>query len=875
MQLLPDDPKLTAYALGELTGADRAEVEAALQHSPECRQAVEEIRQFAGALTKELKGEPCPTLSEAQRATVLSGATALPAATEASPATKVIPFPRRTAYLATAAALAACLAVAMIWQFGLARQSKPAYAGREYAQAVDPSPELKLVAKRSENDVKTLPEDRAKVAGTAPANPVITDLKLIADGDKELKLSLKPVDELARLAVKNPEPKDNLNLDVVQLSVTSEGSLVAGGDLAKPALQAGSSEKSQTANGYATYSLTPEVRKPGTGGKDGSERKLNESLATLGDASGKGTTLYRYDSLGASPARKTQAPPPPVSTLSSDPKSGTIIVAFEKLEAAEAAASRSGSTTARPVSEAQVAQQKRELERLSQLVKPAHPTYREAEKKLADLQSEQARYRFVQTPEPTTTAAYPRYYENPFVPVTEQPLSTFSIDVDTASYANVRRFLNANRLPPSDAVRIEEMVNYFTYNYPAPKGNDPFSASLESATCPWNGEHRLLRVALKGREMAREKRPASNFVFLIDVSGSMQPQERLPLIKQGLRMLVKKMNAADRVAIVVYASSSGLVLESTSCENKETILAAIDRLEAGGSTNGGEGIQRAYDVASQNFIKSGINRVILCTDGDFNVGITDQGQLLNLIQAKAKSGVFLTTLGVGTDNLKDALMQRLADKGNGNYHYLDSVEEAHKVLVEQMNGTLVTIAKDVKIQIEFNPAHVQSYRLIGYEKRMLQNKDFNDDTKDAGEIGAGHTVTALYEIVPVGSVIRPVSNDLKYQPTVKPEPPVRIANASPEMLTLKLRFKQPEGNESKLLEFPYTSDNHTYRRASSDFKFATAVASFGMILRNSEYKAGANLDTVLELAEESKGTDEQGYRAEFINLVKKAKALGR
>lgn len=481
-------------------------------------------------------------------------------------------------------------------------------------------------------------------------------------------------------------------------------------------------------------------------------------------------------------------------------------------------------------------------------------------------------YRVPPVAAPPIAAAYPQYAENVFLTVAQQPLSTFSIDVDTASYANVRRFLNSGQMPPPDAVRIEEMINYFTYHYPQPKDGDPFAASVEVAGCPWDDGHRLVRVGIKGREVAANKRPASSFVFLIDISGSMQTAERLPLIKQAMRQLVKKMNDNDRVAIVVYASTAGVRLPSTSCAEKEKILAAIDSLTAGGSTNGGDGIQQAYRVAQENFVEGGVNRVLLCTDGDFNVGITDQNELVRMIEERAKSGVFLTTLGVGTDNYKDALMQKLADKGNGNYYYLDSLEEAQKVLIEQMSGTLVTIAKDVKIQIEFNPAQVSAYRLIGYEKRRLRAQDFNNDAKDAGEIGAGHTVTALYEIVPAGRAVPEAVDNLRYQtPAAREE---RSAGAgSKELLLLKLRYKQPDGDKSRLLEFPVTDGGTGYDRASPDFKFAAAVASFGMLLKDSSYKGSSTYGTVLELASAAKGADEQGYRSEFINLVKAAQSL--
>ena len=371
------------------------------------------------------------------------------------------------------------------------------------------------------------------------------------------------------------------------------------------------------------------------------------------------------------------------------------------------------------------------------------------------------------------TEAYDRIVENPFLAVMQNPLSTFSIDVDTASYANARRFLNQGMLPPPDAVRIEEFVNYFLYRYEPPKDKEtPFAAAVTIADCPWTPEHRLARIGIKGWEMPRSERPASNFVFLLDVSGSMQPQNKLPLVKQSIRMLTEQLDERDRVAMVVYAGASGLVLPSTSCDDKRAIYEALDRLDAGGSTNGGAGIQLAYDVATQNFLPGGVNRVVLASDGDFNVGVTDQGSLTRLIEEKAKSGVFLTVLGYGMGNVKDATMEKLADKGNGNYAYIDTLNEAKKVLVEQMQGTLVTIAKDVKIQVEFNPAQVSAYRLLGYENRMLRAEDFNDDTKDAGEIGAGHTVTALYELVPAGQEIpTPAVDALKYQSAAPAAPP--------------------------------------------------------------------------------------------------------
>jgi Ca-activated chloride channel family protein len=474
------------------------------------------------------------------------------------------------------------------------------------------------------------------------------------------------------------------------------------------------------------------------------------------------------------------------------------------------------------------------------------------------------------------TATYDHIGENPFLDAKSNPLSTFSIDVDTASYSNVRRFINEGSLPPKDAVRIEEMINYFTYDYPQPTDEKPFAVHIDATSCPWETSHRLVRIGLKGKEIATDKRGPSNLVFLLDVSGSMMPPERLPLVKQAMRLLVEKLTENDRVAIVVYAGASGLALQSTTGDHKERILEALENLQAGGSTNGAAGIQLAYQIAADNFIKGGVNRVILATDGDFNVGVTNQGDLIRLIEERAKSGVFLSVLGVGTDNLKDSTMQKLADKGNGNYAYLDSLDEARKVLVQQMNGTLVTIAKDVKIQVEFNPARVASYRLVGYEKRMLRKEDFNNDKVDAGEIGAGHTVTALYEVVPVGAASNPAASvppvdRLKYSSN---DTSTGTSSASSnEMLTVKLRYKKPDGDKSELLERAVTDTDGKFENAPVDLKFAAAVAEFGMILRDSDHKGNGTFAAVLEWAQEGKGGDVNGYRAGFIELVRKAQAL--
>jgi Ca-activated chloride channel family protein len=485
--------------------------------------------------------------------------------------------------------------------------------------------------------------------------------------------------------------------------------------------------------------------------------------------------------------------------------------------------------------------------------------------------------------------------ETDFVSVNDAPLSTFSIDVDTASYAKTRAYLlEHHALPPPDAVRIEELINYFEYSYAEPTNGDPFAVHIETAECPWQKNHRLVRCGIQGKRIDRE-RAARNLVFLIDVSGSMDAPNKLPLVQRSLSSLVRQLGENDRVAIVVYAGAVGLVLPPTSGTEQPTILAAVARLRAGGSTNGGQGIQLAYQIARDNYIAGGVNRVLLCTDGDFNVGTTSTGELVRLAQQQAKSGVYLTVLGFGFGNHNDAMLEQLSDKANGNYAFIDGDREAHKVLVEQMQGTLVTIAKDVKLQVEFNPAQVAAYRLIGYENRRLADRDFNDDTKDAGDIGAGHSVTALYEIVPVEAAerIEPARagiDPLKYQQpgaNVLPEkrrlranaagpgPGVAPANeeACSELLTLKLRYQAPEGETSKLMEYPVKDSGATFDSASADLQFAAAVASFGMLLRNSSYKGDASYAAVLETASSTRGEDKHGRRGEFLELVRAAQRL--
>ncbi len=470
------------------------------------------------------------------------------------------------------------------------------------------------------------------------------------------------------------------------------------------------------------------------------------------------------------------------------------------------------------------------------------------------------------------TASYKKNPENDFMNVKSTPVSTMSVDVDRASYSNVRRFINEGNMPPADAVRVEEMVNYFNYDYPQPDGDYPIEINTELTTCPWQEGNKLLRIGIQAVKINTDDLPPSNLVFLIDISGSMDSPERLPLLVAGMKLLVQQLRAIDKGSIVTYAGNAGLALPPTNGNKKEVILAALNRLEAGGSTAGGAGIKLAYKVAIDNFIKGGNNRVLLATDGDFNVGVSSDNELENLIVKERESGVFLTCLGFGTDNFKDAKMEMMADKGNGNYSYIDNLQEAQKTLVSEFGGTLFTVAKDVKAQIEFNPAKVQGYRLVGYEDRLLNTEDFKDDKKDAGDMGSGHTVTVLYEIIPRGvkSELMRSANDLKYQ-----LPETTDAAYSDELATIKFRYKKPDGKKSMEISHPITSQTIDWDKASENTRFASAVAMFGMMLKSSKFKGSSSYDNIVAMAITSLGDDKDGYQAEFIKMVKEAKKLDK
>lgn len=469
--------------------------------------------------------------------------------------------------------------------------------------------------------------------------------------------------------------------------------------------------------------------------------------------------------------------------------------------------------------------------------------------------------------------SYKGINENTFTNATSTPLSTFSVDVDAASYSNVRRFINNGQLPPADAVRIEEMINYFTYYLAGPVNNDPVAIHTELSSAPWNTKHRLLRIGLKAKTIPTKNLPASNLVFLIDVSGSMNDVNKLPLVKSSLKMLVDQLRPQDRVALVVYAGAAGVVLPSTTGDKKETIKNAIDNLEAGGSTAGGEGIKLAYSIAAQNLLKNGNNRIVLATDGDFNVGASSDDDMEKLIEKKRESGIFLSVLGYGMGNYKDSKMETLADKGNGNYAYIDNITEARKTLISEFGGTLFTVAKDVKLQIEFNPAKVQAYRLLGYENRILNKEDFNNDKKDAGDMGSGHTVTAFYEIVPAGvkDDYSESVDELKYQqPASTP-----MIYRSAEMMTIKFRYKEPVSAVSKMSQVTVNDAPLDFNSTSADFKFASAVAEVGMLLRDSKFKQHSSFEHAIAAARAGKGIDAEGYRSEFIRLAESAKLMSK
>ena len=811
MTLDRNDPRWTAYVLDELDASERALFEREIAADPHAREALAEVRESVTMLEEALSPGTLPRLTEAQRQEVLAH---VPKTASAGGER------RRFATWTLAAGLAASVLIGVVTVRVVRDIPDPAGSGRfatEVANAIEPADENDALAGREVARPQESDATQAPTATMPPAEPPAPR----AEAPTE-----------SRLAIANESETGSALTGTV---TDATGARIPGAQVTARNTQT-NGETTVMTNQSGAYNI-PQLAVPGpyelTVSLPGFQTSRIEDIEVGADET------YRYNATlevaGATGHVEVTADLAN-RLLESSASVGQVSPSIVNLE-------RGGG---RGVVGGQISS-------LAPEPAAAPPAA------FAD----QTRPRF-------STEEYNRIIDNPFLAVSEEPLSTFSTDVDTASYANVRRFLNQRALPPPDAVRIEEMVNYFAYDYAPPQDGRPVRIHAEVAGAPWAPQHRLVRIGIQGDEIAPNERGASNLVFLIDVSGSMNSPDKLPLLVDGMRLLVQQLGNDDRVAVVVYAGSAGIVLESTSGTQANRILSALDRLRAGGSTNGGAGIQLAYDVVTRNFIEGGVNRVILATDGDLNVGVTNTGDLTRLIEEKAGTGVFLSVLGFGTGNYNDAGLEALADRGNGNYAYIDSIREARKVLVEEMESTLVTIAKDVKIQVEFNPAEVAAYRLLGYENRALENQDFNDDTVDAGEIGAGHTVTALFEIVPVGVAIDlPGVDPLRYQAALAPTDRA----SSGELLTVAVRYKEPDGEDSLRIEAPVVDRGQAFEAASTDHRFAAAVAGFGMLLRDSPYKGSATFDSILRIAEGSLGSDAGGYRQEFAELVRRARAL--
>jgi secreted protein with Ig-like and vWFA domain len=815
-----DDPKFTAYVLGELPPDEHEQVHHQIESDESLAVAADELRNFTESLRAELHGEPAEPLTLEQRAAILGESLS-------APENVIVPnvaWWRSPWFVSAAAAVVISGFVSAIcFQ---ARHIERLTAERSAA--------LKLA-------------QNVQIAG---ANDEQTKARELADSTLSLVIpnGLAPTSDQAAAALREwySQPGAIALKDMIASHT-------------EPIPEAPASENTPTSSPLTTAGI-PKLPAP--------DPEATRAPSTMAVAKAKRPKLAKTDGLnvrgrGIEVTRRGADGEIAEYTSASGTSSSTPSISAprdrdKRLSSAERKVQKELNDLKGRLESLEKLQRRETREKTEDPV--LKQTIEHVRRTLEALQAAQDGQ--------SNTEAYDSITDNPFLTVKENQLSTFSVDVDTASYTNVRRFLESNQRPPKGAVRIEELLNYFRYDYPVPAGKDPFSCVTEVATCPWAPEHRLVRVGIKAREIPKNQRPPANLVFLVDVSGSMEPENKLPLVKDSLRVLTDQLGPEDSVAIAVYAGASGCVLEPT--RDMDKVRAALDRLEAGGSTNGAAGIQLAYDLAQRGFKRGASNRVILCTDGDFNVGISDQSQLVSLIRDKAKTGIFLSVLGFGFGNLKDSTLEKLADKGNGTYGYIDSLTEGRRLFVEQLTGSLVTIAKDVKLQVEFNPARVAAYRLIGYENRLLAKEDFNDDQKDAGEIGAGHSVTALYEIVPAGreASVAPAVDDLKYGPHLVGEP-----DANPELLTVKVRYKQPEADVSTKLEFPLTDTGATWEKSTGDFRWAAAVAGFGMLLRESPHKGSLSWSLLEELATEGRATSPE--RTQFTRLIEKARALAR
>jgi Ca-activated chloride channel family protein len=862
MKLSPDSPELTAYALGELDPVERAAIETALSEAPELRAELAALRFTAEALTTEFSAEPAMELSPDQRAAIVRSA-GVPSAVEAARFDekarglegrhttlweRILTWRTQLSWLTAAA----CVAVLV---FAVGRRSK---SERDSFQALRYQPgrlalaDSKPVLKEEIQELAKLPAPTGTGATDLGLKSVTTRTDLRSDQLTELQSAATKVNSAQTVASSSPRDssKDYFAKPTAASALATKADRLVdtkprGGAAPTPAASVPVQRYAMDPVLAQRYGLVPQQ-------PPASDFNLN-----AGASSSEASKLGRRSLVAAQDRGLSDKPSPSIAleglvrektlTLVRQTPASTTALDLARVDDLSALGERRG--------EAKFGEQMR---RIWAYQPPAGAAVGLGFRSAGD-------------------EAYAPVTDNPFKEVTAAPLSTFGMDVDTASYANIRRFLRDGSLPPPDAVRLEELVNYFHYDYPQPRGDAPFGATVEVAACPWSETHKLVRVGVKAKDLARGERPRANLVFLLDVSGSMEPENRLPLVKRSLRLLLDKLTPRDTVGIVTYAGEARVALEpvALTADGKQRTTAVLESLRAGSGTHGSAGIQNAYAMATNHFVKEGVNRVILCTDGDFNIGITDRGELLNLITQEAKSGVFLSVLGFGMGNLKDATMETLADQGNGNYAYLDSFSEARKVLVEQLDGTLVTVAKDAKVQVEFNPARVASYRLLGYEKRLLRDRDFNDDTKDAGEVGAGHSVTVLYEIVPVGPNLAGV-DPLRYAEK-NADAAGAVAKLKPihtdELLNLKLRYKQPDGDKSRLIEQAVKDGDREFAQAGSDFKFAAAVAGYGMLLRDSPHKGDLTWEKVLRLAEQGLGDDKEGYRAEFVDLARTAQKL--
>jgi len=858
MRIDANDPRWTAYVLGELADEkDRAEIEAALHESEEARALVDEIRAGARLLAQELQAEPAAGLSAGQRQQIESRinrgrdsflfryrwviACAAPATAAILIMLVAHPFAKRETAGPEAAAKPAITTEGAVQVRG-ATMPAPMDSPRAASSPLPPSAEKFLAGQAA----------RIVTPGASGRREPPAPLQLIIPAGNLSSIAGVLVDQAGGVIPgAEVQVRDDATGNIYKTIAAENGTF------AVPSLKPGEHTLTASMPGFRQTVIKGLMLAPGAPRDVRVMMAVGASNETVTVVAGAEVVQTQTASVSTSLSggTVTQLPTVPRSFFSfSYPGSGAgtatgpvssvkSIIIDGNAEQGRGGGGARGGMAGQSV-DFLAFQPGGRMDRSQQVT--------------------------ILPPGQFNTEAYDHIQDNEFRDVAQKPLSTFSIDVDTASYANMRRFLNNGWLPPRDSVRIEELINYFSYDYLPPNDGKPFAAHFEITEAPWNPDHRLLRIGIKGREM-RGSRPPCNLVFLLDVSGSMADANKLPLVKESMRLLLDQLTEDDKVAIVVYATQTRIVLPSTRCDQKWTIRRAIDSLQAGGSTNGAGGIQLAYEVAQQNLLRKGVNRVILATDGDFNVGITNRGDLTRLIEEQRKSGIFLSALGFGMGNLKDSTLELLADKGDGNYAYIDTLNEARKVLVEELNGALVTIAKDVKIQVEFNPAEVSAYRLIGYENRLLRKEDFNDDTKDAGEIGAGHAVTVFYELVPTGqSAAAGKVDPLKYQkPAVSATPAAR----SGELLTLKIRHKAPDGNESILSEYVVRDPGRSFSAASRDFKFAAAVAAFGMWLRESPFKGRVTMEDIQQWAKQGLGPDPYGYRQEFLQLLTRADTL--